>query len=203
MKTWAEFYPHVLPDVVGCPHPVVDQALREAARQFCLDSKAWQETEVTTAAGAINRFEFDLPTQTEIIQVVRASVGGFELEVFGLYLLPPDWETDPPCGKALYHVTEDEYLLFPTPSAGQAISITLALRPTPVGTGVADDVFNKHVETIAAGAKYRLLKKPRQEWTDLEQAAIFKTEFETGIHTAANRGFIHTRPASRRVKHWG
>jgi hypothetical protein len=204
MKAWAEFYPWVLTDVIGCPKPVIDHALREAAREFCLESKAWQETEENPAPGAINRFDFETSTYNEVIQVVRASVAGESLDVFGINKLPSDWETRRPCrNDALYQLNDFEYLLIPTPSAGQLVSITLALRPGPEGEGVGDDVFSKHVEAIAAGAKYRLLKMPRQPWTDLEQAALFKSEFDAGMHVAANRGFMHTSPSARRVKHWG
>jgi hypothetical protein len=203
VKAWAEFYPHVLPHVIGCPNPVVNQALRDAAREFCLDTKAWQETEDFEADGAINRYYFDVTGQTELVQVVRASVAGKDLDIYGRGKLPADWETEPPCERSLYHLNEEEYLLFPLPSAGQAISVTLAVRPSIAGTGVGDVVFKKHAEAIASGAKYRLLKMPRQDWTDLDQAAICKREFDKGVSDAANRDFMHTRPATRRVKSWG
>lgn len=202
MKAWAEFHVHVLPDVLGCPHPVVDRALCDAAREFLLASKAWQETEEFEAEGDTNRFDFELPSQTELVQVVRGSVEGRPLDIYGVSKLPADHATrSPKCG--LYHADEEQYLLFPTPSAGQVVSITLAVRPLLTGTGVGDLVFKQHGELIAAGAKARLLKKPRQPWTDIEQAAIFQSEFTAGIHTAANRDFIHTAPAQRRVKSWG
>ncbi len=202
MKAWAEFHVHVLPDVLGCPHPVVDRALCDAAREFLLATKAWQETEEFDAEGDTNLFDFDLPSQTELVQVVRGSVAGEALDIYGVSKLPTDHATrQPRCG--LYHANDEEYLLFPKPSAGQVVSITLAVRPLLAGPGVGDQVFKKHAELIAAGAKARLLKKPRQPWTDLEQAVIFQSEFNDGIHTAANRDFMHTAPAQRRVKSWG
>lgn len=202
MKAWAAFYPHVLPYVIGCPNPTVDHALREAARQFCLDSKAWQETEESEADGG-NRYFFDESGQTELVQVVRASVGGRDLDIFGAHQLPADWEARPPCGRALYHLNEEEYVLFPVPAAGQVISLTQAMRPSLIGGGVGDDVFKHHAEAIASGAKSRLMRMPRQAWTDLEQAGICNTEFAAGIQRAANRSFMQTRPASRRVKKAG
>lgn len=203
MKAWGEFYPHVLPFVIGCPNPTVDHALRTAAREFCLDTKAWQETEEFTADGTTNRFEFEVSGQTELVQVMRASAAGNDLDIHGRSLLPADWQTIPVCHDGLYHLNEVEYLLFPRPLPGQAISITLALRPSSRGQGVGDDVFEKHVEAIAAGAAYRLLRMPRQPWTDLEQASISKALFDKGVSDATNRDFMHTAPATRRVKSWG
>lgn len=202
MKAWAAFYPYVLPHVIGCPNPTVDHALRNAAREFCLRSKAWEEPAEFEGDGASNRFDFDLPSQTELVQVARASVAGKDLDIFGADLLPPDWGTVPPCD-GLYHLNDEEYLVFPVPPAGAQVSVTLSVRPGPFGPGVGDAVFVSHVEAIAAGALSRLLKMPRQPWTDLEQAAISLGQFESGAGDGANRAFMHTRPATRRVKTWG
>lgn len=200
MKAWADFYPDVLPFVIGCPNPTVDAALRKAAREFCLISKAWQETEEFESDGETNRYFFDVTGRTELVQVVRASVGGKDLDIYGAHELPSDWETRPPCQRSLYHLNAEEYLLFPMPLAAQAVSVTQAMRPSMQGTGVGDEVFNLHSTAIASGAAAQLLRMPRQAWTDLEQAAICKAEFDSGVHTAANRSFMQTRTASRRVK---
>ena len=200
MKAWAEFYPEVLPFVIGCPNPTVNAALRKAAREFCLSSKAWQESEEFEADGLTNRYYFDVTGQTELVQLMSASVGGYDLDVYGAHELPSDWETRPPTKRELYHLNGEEYLVFPMPTAGQVVRVTQALRPSAVGNGVGDEVFKLHGNAIASGAAAILLRMPRQAWTDLEQAAICKAEFDTGVHTAANRSFMQTRTASRRVK---
>ena len=188
MKAWAEFHPHVLPYVIGCPNPTVDAALRDAAREFCLDSKAWVETEDFEADGETNRYFFDVTGRTELVQVIRASVAGVDLDLFGRRQLPADWETIPPCS-GLYHLNAEEYLLFPRPAAGAAVSVTLAYQPSLIAPGVGDRVFKDFAAAIAAGAKAALLRMPRQAWTDIEQAAICQTQFGKGITDAANRDF--------------
>lgn len=203
MKPWADFYPLVLTDVIGCPYPVVDQALLESAREFCLKTKSWVETDEFQAEGDTNRFDFALPVLTELVEVRRASVDGQELKVFGTAKLPTDWQTKDPEHDALFHETVDEYLIFPRPSAGQTIKVVSAVRPTLRGTGVGDDCYRFHAEGIAAGAKYRLFKKPRTDWRDLQLAEIALGEFNRAVSDAANRDFMHTQPGARRVKHWG
>ena len=199
MKAWAEFHPLVLLHVLGCPNPVMDGALRHAAREFCEGSKAWQETETFTGTGEAT-FEFDLPSQSELVQVMRATVRGKDVDIYGAHHLPADWQERPPRNPGLYHVDVDQYALLPAPGVDEGIAITFAIRPSLFGRGIGDHVFATHAETIAAGAAARLLKMPRQPWTDIEQAAIFRTEFTTGIGHAANRPFMQTHPTSRRVK---
>lgn len=200
MKAWASFHPYVLPDVIGCPIPVVDHALREAAREFCLRSHAWRETEEFEAPGAINLFDFDTPNGTDLLKVISASVAGDELDVFTS--IPSDWSISTPCD-GLYHAGEGEYMVFGTPSAGAPIQIVISVRPSVTATGVGNELFASHADDIAAGAKARLLRSPRKEWTDLAQAGIFKAEFESAIHSAANKDFMQASAANRRVKTWG
>lgn len=200
MKTWASFHPHVLPDVIGCPIPTVDHALREAAREFCLTTKAWQETEDVQADAGQTLFDFETPNGADLVKVIRASVAGKDLSIFSA--LPADWATNtPPAG--LYHASTTEYMLFPLPSEGQTISVTLALRPSVTATGVGDLVFERHAADIAAGAKARLMRSPRKDWTDLNQSAIEQAMFDRAMHWAANVDFIQTKHADRRVKSWG
>lgn len=203
MKSWANFHRLVLTSVIGCPLPVVHEKLVEAAREFCLRTHAWQETDEFTADGATQLFDFTAPTRTEVLKVVRAEVAGKPLDIFGRNLLPADWREGGVCGRALYQYSSDDYLLFPKPSAGQAIEVTVSVRPTLDGTGVGDELFIAHAEHIAAGARYRLLKMPRADWQDLAEAEVAKAEFESGVHEAANRDFMRTAPRSRRVKSWG
>ncbi len=203
MKSWANFHRLVLTSAIGCPLPVVHEKLVEAAREFCLRTHAWQETDEFTADGATQLFDFTVPTRTEVLKVMHAQVAGKPLQVYGRELLPTNWREDGVCRDALYRYTVDEYLVFPKPSAGQAIAVTVSVRPTLDGTGVGDELFIAHAEHIAAGARYRLLKMPRAEWQDMTEAGVAKEEFEAGIAEAANRGFMDTAAFSRRVKSWG
>jgi len=203
MKLWADFHPLVLTSAIGCPLPVVNQKLIESAREFCIRTNAWQEEDVITADGSTQQFDFATPTRAEMLQVVRASVAGRPLNVYGRNLLPPDWATNGARSDSLYHFTRYDYLLFPKPSAGELIEVVIAVRPGLDGAGVGDEVFESHAEHIAAGARYRLLRMPRTEWQDLVEAEIALGEFERGVHEAANRDFMQTPAASRRVKTWG
>ena len=149
MKLWEDFHPLVLPSVLGCPIPTMDNALRLAARDFCERTRAWREREEFEAQGNTNLFDIDIPTGTELVRFTSADIGGKDFSVFGEGLLPKDWaDRDPKPG--LYHVFDNAYRVFPLPNAGTAMVIEAALMPDMTGTGVGDDVFKRHAEAIAA-----------------------------------------------------
>ena len=190
MKLWSDFHPYVLPDVTGCPIPLLDQTLCETARDFCTRTKAWIEYgEALEVDGTQIVFQFDTWTGTEMVSVVSASVDGDDYSVLDRKRLPASWVTGEQGDikdKTIVLVSAQEYVVFPKPNAGQLIRIDLALRPALGASTVGDVVFDEHLESISAGTKAKLMAKPRKEWTDLQFAAFFGAQFEARIHAAAN-----------------
>lgn len=204
MKSWEEFHPRVMPYVIGCPVPMVNQALIDASREFCLVSKAWRQTDDFPAFDGLDVLDFDNPTGSEVVQVIRASVNRKPLKILNGAAIPEFEDSVGERDAALYRVSEREYRILPQPSAGQTISITLALRPTQSGTGIGDDVFNKHVAAIAAGARAILQRMPRQDWSDMQQAQLDAAYFMREMQWAAESAdFMQVSTTDRRVKAWG
>lgn len=203
MRLWEDFHPRVMPYVIGCPDPMVDQALTEAAREFCVTTKAWQETEEFAAVAGSDPVAFIKPDDTEVIQVMRVRVDGKPLRVLNHIQLPTPEEEGGTNPQTVYRVSEDEYRILPALNAGQTVSITLALRPTQTGPGVGDTVFAKYVEAISAGARAILQRLPRQPWSDMVQAGIDRVKFDKDMHWIANQPFMQKEPAQHRVRKWG
>ncbi len=203
MKLWEQFHPFVFPDVMGAPIPVVDRALMLASREFCTNTGIWREwSDPVTVNGTTQRFDFDFPSYSELVGTLRASVDGEHIRVLGAQFLPADWQlpTTTFNEKALIHISMSEYMLYPMPSAGQAVSVELSLQPSMNAPGVADDLFLNWVEELSSGALYRLQSSPSKPYTDLAAAARSKAAFDRGIHFAANERFRQSATADRRVK---
>lgn len=204
MKSWEDFHPRVMPYVIGCPVPMVNQALIDASREFCVTTKAWRTTESFPAFTGFDAYDFDKPFASEVVQVLRASVDGKPLKLKNVGALPRYDNEVSERDAALYRVNDEQYRILPQPGAGQTVSITLALRPTESGTGVGDEVFSKFAATIAAGARAILQRMPRREWTDLAQAQIDAMRFVSDMNRAAEYDeFMQLAPSERRVKAWG
>jgi hypothetical protein len=202
MAAWADFYPLVLPSVLGCPIPAVNTALRSTVRDFCERTREWRHTNAFTAPGVVNLFNLTLPANTELVRILSATVGDKEFSAFGRGTLPADWATCTP-RDGLYHVGPESYRLLPVPNAGTSVSVELALMPSMEGIEVGDEVFQRYAESIADGAMARLMELPRQPWTDINMAMLKRAKYESAAHNAANRDFMQTSPEQRRVKKWG
>lgn len=207
-KLWAEFHSFVAPEVSGCPIPVIDHHLMLAAREFCQRTGAWREwVDEFTADGTTNRFDYDLGVQQELVKVAQALRNGTELGVrAGGSALPPDWDdgdsTKSYAQDTLVHFDSAEFVVFPQPTAGDVFRLEIVFKPTLGSTGVGDLVFDSYCNEIATGAKARILKMPRRDWTDFALSAHHSTQFELAIARAANKSTARTetgRPRRQRV----
>lgn len=194
MKAWDQFYPYILIDVIGCPNPAVDNALRIAAREFCQTTKAIREwSDPVTAAGAETSFDFDLPSGQELVKIIKANVNndvdGYE--VISYKDLPNDWQATTPesIGNKVVQLDQETYRVFPAPVAGDSITLQIATKPTATATTVADDLVNRFADAIAAGAKARLMASVGVAWSNPAMAGIFKNQFDAAMRSAANEDF--------------
>jgi hypothetical protein len=205
MKTWAQFYPFVLAEVPGCPDPVVDHHLRLAARDFCNRSGAWIEwVDSFTTSGSINRWDYDLTGEQELVKITRALRTGEELAVKAGGALPPDWEsgdsTRYDIQDTLVHLDDESFVVFPKPAAGDIIKCEMVFMPSLSATGVGDVLFANNAENIAIGALARMMMIPGKTWTNYKLAAEYKSQFESSLHSAANTAFQRTGRSARVVK---
>lgn len=202
MKTWADFHGYILPDVIGCPIPLLDQKLIETVRDFCTRSKAMRHSETMTVGAGQTTFTFTLPTETEAVAIKSATADEEPIKVKSFEQLPPDWSTvEARQFNGLALINRAAFTVAPWLPAGASLHVVAAIRPTHEAEGVDDAFWAEHVEAIAWGVKYRLWSQPRKDWTDLNNASQARGEYETRLSSAAN---IRWREqGSRYVKAWG
>jgi len=194
------FYPHVLPEVIGAPYPMVDQAIRLTCRDFCQRTGVWAEWMDAIPPGATNRFEFDLTPSQELVRVVKALAGTTELDVLSYRDVPSDWmdPTSTQLKNKLVHLQGDEFLVFPLPT--ESIYLQLAFKPSIVATTVGDVLYDSHAEDIGSGTKARLMAMRDMPFTDLQHASVNRQAYEDAVSEAANLGFAHRSPGARVTK---
>lgn len=202
MAVWADFYPRVMPYVMGCPSPTVDTALIDVSREFCTRAKTWVVERTLTIPAVQNLHDFPILAGEELVKVARYTVNGKDHDkIMDVADLPTDWQINTPTTEALYQKSATEFLIFPAPALTDVVVLTLYLRPSLDATEIDDVTFNEHAEDIASGARANLQRMPRQPWTDLQQASIDGMQFERSIHRAANKDFL--RMKERRVQKAG
>jgi hypothetical protein len=154
---------------MGCPEPLMAQAVVDYAIVFCEDSLALREKldTFTTVAGT-SAYALDAPTSLQVARILNVWVGGTAIPSLAAdTAVPPNFDRATP---RLYYTTrtdsELELQLYPTPDASYTITVEVALRPTRGATSLPDDLFDLWVEPVCHGAVGQLMQIPGQAFTN-------------------------------------
>ena len=171
----SEFFPRLIPYVIGCSEPMAAQALVDSAIAFCNDSLA-ARTLLDAQQTSKNNPEFDIsvPTGMAVSRVLRVWIGGREIQGVAV-----DWVNDASSttGQPNNFYTrqiESELvaLLSPTPDAIYDVRAEVATRPTRAAKSFENELFDLWMEPIIEGAKARLMAIPDQPFTNPGMAGI-------------------------------
>lgn len=186
MKAFSQFYDDLLPLVTGCPTAMADHALKRAVREWCDRTLCWRDwlADVTTLADE-NNYDFEVQATQEVVQVLRATLDGAEVDVLSPDNLPTNWRTADWCDRAAIVTTDGvSFTLVPMPSAGQTVAVEVALRPSDTATTVEDFIHARYCAQIAKGAAARLHAMPGKPYT--YPASTARAEFESDIARVAS-----------------
>lgn len=203
MASLSDFYPYVLIDVPGCPEVVVDTALRSSLIEFCEKSLVVQRDldPVTVVAGTMD-YDLEPPTDQRVTKLLRVWYKGTELvpkepdsitkpEVYNRLFSGADTNGSEP--RTFLQKDDTTFSIYPLPieTSANAITIRAALKPTRSALTFEDVLFEDYAETIANGAKYRLLGMAGKPWMNGPSAAAALSMFNSAVNAArlrANKG---------------
>jgi len=75
-------------------------------------------------------------------------------------------------------------LLLDCPYPSGRYEVEVAVEPALDATEIPAELVEDCLEGLLAGVRMRLLMMPRQKWTDLQAAAVWKGEYETHLNRA-------------------
>lgn len=189
----SEFYPYVLPYVIGCPLPVVDHHARLATIEFCRRTSCWQKTmDPINSNGVDHLIELDQDTGLQIVKVKAVTVDGINWPLVdssaGLALLRSGSQQS-------FCFTQDNKILHihPLQVAGIAVQVDAVLAPSRTATTIDDVIGNDYLQDMAHGAVASIQRIPAQEFTDINSAVAEQQQFNNRIGTVAakvSRGFL-------------
>lgn len=184
MATWADFYPELMPHVVGCPNPTANIALREAARAFFKRTRAWREwLDPQTVVAGLREYDLDVPSGSMVVRIERCTVDGSPLDVLSHSAIGGDFaqsEQDTPGA-----VSRDRMTLVLTRNLAPGVKLAaeVSLMPSKVGYGIPDHLFAQHCEDIVEGAKHRLMLIPGTPFYNEGLGATAFNLFEQAVAT--------------------
>lgn len=187
MKSFDVFYPYILPEVIGCPDPVVDQAISRTAIDFCEKSLILQrDHDPITVIANVQDYDFEPPTGYLVQKIMKAWYKQNELVPF-----TPDQISDafayrrkidgvtPNKTEPLRIFQKDErtFSLHPWPveTVVEAVTMRVALKPTRAATTVDDAIYEDWLEAIVAGALAKLQMSPGKPYS-VPNAAVLNQQ---------------------------
>ena len=184
-----DFFPYILPEVLGCPDPVLRNALRLTAFDFCNRTHSWTEiSDPLPLIDGVKDYDLDVPFGAYAQTVRDVWLGSRRLEpatMAQLQAVLPNWPTAESSEPTYYNLSAERGVLrvYPTPvNVGtQALVCRTVFVPTSAATVLPDFLGQDQLEVIAAGTKYRLMLMPGVTWSNPELGAFYKTQFDAGV----------------------
>lgn len=173
------FSPLVLPEVIGCPHPLLVQQVMITANHFCNETGVWDEVQppILTTSGVAD-YEIYAPPRADMLRVRGVWLDNRPLDpermarpvVHGQY----------PTG---YHaaLARGAITLNQQPAEGQQLVVRAVYAPKITSDDVPDFLMARHASAIASGAKYRLMAMPGQPWSNGPLAAYHRDQYDAAV----------------------
>ena len=185
MKLWSDFYDLIMPDLPGCPFVMVDNALRQSAILFCEQSLAWRwdHPDISVAAGTA-AYAFTPPAGAAVHSIIHAALDGKEIEPHAgeANITIAHWRNRSGAPRNVLG-GPTAVTLVPNPDTAGILTMTVALKPSPVSPGIEDSQFNEYREAILHGGLARLMLSPKKPYTNAQLADHHQQQFS--IKTAA------------------
>ena len=191
--------PDVAIHVQGCPPPVIINALRFAAIDFCSRTGIWRSllAAQNVVAGSYN-YTLNPPTGTLVHKVLWVKHNDVVLPaltqeiLLDRFPLQPDIiNTSLPQFYAMPDHRAIQLVPVPVDALTAGLKVFASLRPTASATGVDDIVTDAYTETLVHGALQRLMAIPEKSWSVPKAVEYHGHEFSVGISRAradAERG---------------
>ena len=188
--TLDEIIPWVQPDVIGCPEPTVRQAIVSAVAELCSTARIWSEIQdpIELEEG-IADYDLDGPSQAYAVLVMDLYVGPDKLQAVTMDQLQqslPDWRTATAARPCFYNsaVTQGSVRIYPIPKGvqpGTSLVMRVAYMPSTGASSIPDFIGQGYMDTIAAGAKARLMRIPGQVFSNPTLAMHYRQQFDAGV----------------------
>lgn len=181
---WSDFGPYVLPYVIGCPDPTMEQHAKLAAIEFFRRTLSWREVLDAVQTDGTERVEVEAPNQAQIIKIKSVSVGGHE---FPLVETSHGMELASASPGREFVFTHDGRTLsvYPIQAIGASVVVDAALAPSITSTTLPDALARQHMQDIAHGAIASIQRILGQTFTDPKGAQEHQAIFERRVSTIA------------------
>lgn len=209
-RTFLSLVQRLITSVPGCPQPVVEQYVRDAAIDACERTLAWryEQPSIRLTQGVYD-YPYEQPTGSEVHAFLTASVNGTPLEpvtLEKLYRLYPDWPSLDPERRAgprfISQLDVDNFTLAPVPDDTETydLKMIVALKPLRDSHSMDKSAMDDLENVIMHGALRELLVLPNKNWSDRELATYHAKQYITKTAERRARAMLGAGRASVSVQ---
>ena len=189
MIQWEQFLPEVMIDLPGVPEPLAIHHIRNAAMQFCEETRLWSEyLDAISVQANEGEYTLDGPQHTNVVDILSASFNGSPLggpfSESELDKKRPGWREETGAQPFLCAKKGNLIRLIPIPTeaAANALRAAVAVKPALTAHEGPDFLLADWHEAIGYGAKERLLMVPGKDWTNADLALYFGKQFRKKVN---------------------
>lgn len=209
-RTFLDIVNRLSPSVPGCPTPVIEQYVRDAAIEACERTLAWryEQPKIRLVPGA-HDYAYEGPDDAEIHAFLTATVNGRALKPITLeqlYDIYPKWPDQSVNERAEpMYVTQldpDNFSVAPIPdnSTTYDVRMIVCLKPLRTATKMDKKFLDELENVIMHGALQHLLVLPDRTWSDRELASYHAKQFAFKLSERRARTNLGAAKASMRVQ---
>ena len=208
-KAWSVLFPDLLPQLPGCPLPMVEHEIRRAAQRLLTESRGWKVTQAAIAVAAATESVALTPSDAtqQLVRVEDVWYDGVPMDPTTAEDLLDDhgdnWQADTGTPAEYLQDTPGVLRLYPIPSADATTGITsrLSVAPGETSTGLPDELMIEHRQALIHGALGNLMLYKDKPWTDTQLGPVHVAKFQSAIDAANYKAALahgrNSRIASR------
>lgn len=183
--------------VPGCPFPVIEKYVRDAAIEVCEKTLVWKyEQPSIRLTPGLHDYPYEPPTEAEVHAFLHVTVEGNAnntndntpqpidpLTLEQLYQRYPAWPNHDPDAlsrpRHIAHLDADNFVLAPVPDDEEDYDLIMlvALKPLRDARGMDQTVLDEIENAVMDGALSCLYMLPDKNWTDMSAGQYHKQQF--------------------------
>lgn len=201
---WADLRTRVLRGAASAPGLLIDEALREAAKELLVRTDCYKLEESFSLVVAQEQYSLPAPVGFEVNHILDMRIAS-RLQEIHPYTLEHVREVQRrnPSGTPVARASLDNthFIVAPVPAEAMTVDAIYSVKPTDEADGLPDSIGLEYSEALVLGATARLLDQPDAPWRDVGMAERKWRAFSKERSRIAREVRYGFGGASLRVKH--